>query len=98
MSTQAPVLPVIQPDGGTRSRLVRRAKLLSWLSLIWMTVEGAVGVAAGLVASSVALTGFGVDSVIEGAASIIVIWRFTGGPRPYTRRTGSRGSGLIRCH
>jgi divalent metal cation (Fe/Co/Zn/Cd) transporter len=44
-----------------------------------MTIEGAVGVIAGLVAGSVALTGFGLDSVIEGAASVIVIWRFTGG-------------------
>ena len=44
-----------------------------------MTVEGAVGVIAGLVAGSVALTGFGLDSVIEGAASVIVIWRFTEG-------------------
>lgn len=59
MSTQAPVLPVIQAGDGTRSRLIRRAKLLSWLSLVWMTVEGAVGVTAGLVAGSVALTGFG---------------------------------------
>lgn len=78
MSTQTPVVPVIQPGGGTRSRLVRRAKLLSWLSLAWMTIEGAVGVTAGLIAGSVALTGFGLDSVIEGAASVIVIWRFTG--------------------
>jgi divalent metal cation (Fe/Co/Zn/Cd) transporter len=70
---------VIQGAGRTRARLVRRAKLLSWLSLAWMTVEGAVGVIAGLVAGSVALTGFGLDSVIEGFASVIVIWRFTGG-------------------
>ena len=79
MSTQTQVLPVIQAGGGTRLRLIRRAKLLSWLSLVWMTIEGAVGVIAGLVAGSVALTGFGLDSVIEGAASVIVIWRFTGG-------------------
>jgi divalent metal cation (Fe/Co/Zn/Cd) transporter len=78
VSSQAPSLPVIRA-GGTRSRLVRRAKLLSWLSLVWMTIEGAVGVIAGLVAGSVALTGFGLDSVMEGAASVIVIWRFTGG-------------------
>ena len=35
----------------------------------------------GLVAGSVALLGFGLDSVIEGVASVIVIWRFTGGRR-----------------
>jgi len=52
--------------------------LLSWFSLAWMTIEGAVGVIAGLVAGSVALLGFGLDSAIEGAASVIVIWRFTG--------------------
>jgi divalent metal cation (Fe/Co/Zn/Cd) transporter len=79
VSTQAPTLPVIQSGNRARSRLVRRAKLLSWLSLVWMTMEGTVGVIAGLVAGSVALTGFGLDSAIEGAASIIVIWRFTGG-------------------
>jgi divalent metal cation (Fe/Co/Zn/Cd) transporter len=79
VSTQAPTLPVIQSGDRTRPRLVRRAKLLSWLSLVWMTMEGTIGVIAGLMAGSVALTGFGLDSVIEGAASVIVIWRFTGG-------------------
>lgn len=43
-----------------------------------MTAEGAVGIIAGSVAGSVALTGFGIDSAIEGLASVIVIWRFTG--------------------
>jgi divalent metal cation (Fe/Co/Zn/Cd) transporter len=43
-----------------------------------MTVEGAVGIAAGVAAGSVALIGFGLDSAIEGFASVIVIWRFTG--------------------
>jgi divalent metal cation (Fe/Co/Zn/Cd) transporter len=59
-------------------RLARRVKLLSWLSLAWMTVEGAVAIAAGIVAGSIALVGFGLDSAIEGFASVIIIWRFTG--------------------
>jgi divalent metal cation (Fe/Co/Zn/Cd) transporter len=59
-------------------RLARRVKLLSWLSLAWMTVEGAVAIGAGIVASSIALIGFGLDSAIEGFASVIIIWRFTG--------------------
>lgn len=66
---------------GERDRLIRRAKALSWLSLAWMTVEGAVAIAAALVAGSVALLGFGIDSAIEGVASVIVIWRFTGSRR-----------------
>jgi divalent metal cation (Fe/Co/Zn/Cd) transporter len=69
------------PPAITRARyaeLARRAKLLSWLSLAWMTVEGAVAIAAGIVAGSIALVGFGLDSAIEGFASVIIIWRFTG--------------------
>jgi divalent metal cation (Fe/Co/Zn/Cd) transporter len=58
--------------------LVRRVKLLSWLSLAWMTVEGAIGVTAGILANSIALIGYGLDSTIEGIASIVIIWRFTG--------------------
>ncbi|MEJ7753231.1 MAG: cation transporter [Candidatus Limnocylindrales bacterium] len=72
-----------QPAAGaiTRARyeqLARRVKLLSWASLAWMTVEGAVAITAGIVASSIALVGFGLDSVIEGLASVVIIWRFTG--------------------
>jgi divalent metal cation (Fe/Co/Zn/Cd) transporter len=68
-----PTLP-----GRDRDRLVRRAKQLSWLSLAWMTVEGAVAITAAVAAGSIALLGFGLDSVIEALASVIVIWRFTG--------------------
>src|SRR5450755_466999 len=86
MSTliELPTLPVPAPDGldsGERDRLIGRAKALSWLSLAWMTVEGAVAISAALVAGSVALLGFGIDSAIEGLASVIVIWRFTGSRR-----------------
>ena len=62
-------------------RSIGHAKALSWLSLAWMTVEGAVGITAALIAGSVALLGFGLDSVIEGVASVVVIWRFTGSRR-----------------
>ena len=66
------------PQPRDRDRLIGRAKALSWLSLAWMTVEGVVAITAALVAGSVALLGFGIDSAIEGVASVIVIWRFTG--------------------
>ena len=77
---QLPVLPAA-PPAITRDRyaqLARRVKLLSWLSLTWMTVEGAVAIAAGIAAGSIALVGFGLDSAIEGFASVVIIWRFTG--------------------
>lgn len=82
--TPAPPAPAGPPVAGRdreRERLIGRAKALSWLSLAWMTIEGAVGIAAALIAGSVALLGFGLDSVIEGVASVIVIWRFTGSRR-----------------
>jgi divalent metal cation (Fe/Co/Zn/Cd) transporter len=58
--------------------LARRVRLLSWLSLGAMSVEGIVALAAGVMAGSIALVGFGLDSAIEGFASVIIIWRFTG--------------------
>jgi divalent metal cation (Fe/Co/Zn/Cd) transporter len=54
------------------------AKRLAWASLAWLTIEGTVGVLAGLLAGSIALVGFGLDSAIEGLAGVIVVWRFTG--------------------
>lgn len=59
-------------------QLSKRAKQLSWFSLVYLTLEGSIGVIAGLIAHSVALLGFGLDSAIEGIASVIIIWRFTG--------------------
>jgi len=58
--------------------LARRVRLLSWLSLGAMSVEGIVALVAGIAAGSIALVGFGLDSAIEGFASVIIIWRFTG--------------------
>jgi divalent metal cation (Fe/Co/Zn/Cd) transporter len=58
--------------------LARRAKLLSWASLGYMAVEGLVAITAGIVAGSIALIGFGIDSAIEGFASVVIVWRFTG--------------------
>ena len=76
-----PPAAVTSAESRERDRLIRRAKALSWLSLAYMTVEGAVGITAAILAGSVALLGFGLDSAIEGLASIIVIWRFTGSRR-----------------
>jgi divalent metal cation (Fe/Co/Zn/Cd) transporter len=59
-------------------RAARRARFLSWLSLVWMGAEGAIAIIAGILAGSIALIGFGIDSAIEGVASLVIIWRFTG--------------------
>lgn len=59
-------------------RAASRARLLSWVSLIWMSGEGLIGLVAGVQAQSISLTGWALGSAIEGLASVIVIWRFTG--------------------
>jgi divalent metal cation (Fe/Co/Zn/Cd) transporter len=43
-----------------------------------MALEGLVAIVAGIVAGSIALIGFGIDSAIEGFASVVIVWRFTG--------------------
>jgi divalent metal cation (Fe/Co/Zn/Cd) transporter len=67
----------VTPGSSSWLRLARRAKVLAALTLIWLAIEGAVGVGAGILAGSIALVAFGLDSAIEGLASVIVIWRFT---------------------
>ena len=59
-------------------RTARIARWLAWASLLWMTVEGVLGIAAGVSAGSIALVGWALSSAVEGLASGIVIWRFTG--------------------
>ncbi|MEZ5074177.1 MAG: cation transporter [Solirubrobacterales bacterium] len=67
-----------EPPAADWLQAARRAKALSWLSLIWMGLEGGIAIVAGIAAGSIALIGFGLDSGIEGAASVVIIWRFTG--------------------
>jgi hypothetical protein len=59
-------------------RSARRARQLAGVSLAWLCFEGAATTTAGLLAGSTALLGNGLDGAIEGLASVIVVWRFTG--------------------
>jgi divalent metal cation (Fe/Co/Zn/Cd) transporter len=68
----------VMPGSPQWRRDTRRALRLSWFSLAYMAAEGAVAAIAAILADSVALLGFGLDSVIEGLASVIIVWRFTG--------------------
>jgi hypothetical protein len=68
----------VTPGSPSWLRLSRIAKLLSSVTLVWLGIEGTIGVMAGVMAGSIALVAFGLDSAIEGLASAIVIWRFTG--------------------
>jgi divalent metal cation (Fe/Co/Zn/Cd) transporter len=60
---------------GVRQHLVRRGLVLNYATLGYNSLEGVIAVAAGLAAGSVALVGFGLDSMIEVSASLAAIWR-----------------------
>ena len=60
-----------------RVRLVRRGKRLEWLTIAWNSLEAVVSLAAGLLAGSVSLVGFGFDSLIELASSVTLLWRMS---------------------
>lgn len=59
--------------------LERRTKLLAWGGNAWHVLEFAIAVGAGIAAGSVALVGFGIDSVIEALAGGVIVWLFSGG-------------------
>jgi divalent metal cation (Fe/Co/Zn/Cd) transporter len=91
-------LTVIQTGQVTRSRewhaAARRARLLSWLSLAWMGAEGVIALTAGILAGSIALISFGLDSFIEGFASLVIVWRFTGS-RLHSEKAETRAQKLV---
>jgi divalent metal cation (Fe/Co/Zn/Cd) transporter len=78
VSSQAPRLPIVQAARTKRSRLVWRARALSLLTIAWMTVEAGVAIVAAIAAGSVALLGFGLDSLIELASAGTILWLYTG--------------------
>jgi divalent metal cation (Fe/Co/Zn/Cd) transporter len=79
VTARSPASTVPPPrDVGEWLRLARRARALSWVSLAWMTVEGVVGLIAGLNANALSVIAWAASSFVEGLASMIVIWRFSG--------------------
>ncbi|MDQ2910745.1 MAG: cation transporter [Actinomycetota bacterium] len=79
---ELPLVPTaLQPlpvTGAERETLVRRARLLAWGGNAWHGIEFAIAIAAGLAAGSIALVGFGLDSLIEAGAGAVILWRFAG--------------------
>lgn len=91
---QAPAAAPPRIDRATYERLAERVRLLSWASLAYMAFEGAIAILAGILAGSVALIGFGIDSAIEGFASAIIVWRFTGA-RMFSETAEQRAQKLV---
>lgn len=74
MSTVIHDHPVLLPE--ERSRLGRRAQLLAAASVTYNSVEAVVALAAGAVAGSSALIGFGLDSIVEVSSGLVILWQF----------------------
>jgi divalent metal cation (Fe/Co/Zn/Cd) transporter len=60
-----------------RSSLVVSGKHLEYFTILWHLAEGVISLAAGLASGSLSLVGFGVDSLIELASGVAVLWRMT---------------------
>jgi len=59
-----------------RRRYGRRAQLLAGASVAYNVVEAIIAISAGIVAGSVALIGFGLDSIVEVSSGLIILWQF----------------------
>ena len=70
-----PAMLITEPR---REHLARRARWLLVATVAWNAVEMVVAVAAGIVAGSLALVGFGLDSLIEVFAASVVLWQYRG--------------------
>jgi divalent metal cation (Fe/Co/Zn/Cd) transporter len=60
-----------------RAALVREAFCLEYLTIAWMVIEAAVAIGAAVAAGSITLLAFGIDSLIELASAVVLIWRLT---------------------
>ena len=63
-------------DPTTKARLQRRAQVLAGASVTYNVIEAVIAITAGLAAGSVALVGFGLDSVVEVSSGLIILWQF----------------------
>jgi divalent metal cation (Fe/Co/Zn/Cd) transporter len=73
-----PLSRLAVPPPEQRARLQRQARLLAWGGIGWHFIEFGIALAAGIAASSIALIGFGADSLVEALAGFVVVWLFTG--------------------
>lgn len=75
MSADVQTHPIPLP-ADERDRLGRRAQLLAAASVTYNVIEAVIAIAAGIVAGSVALVGFGLGSVVEVSSGLIILWQF----------------------
>jgi divalent metal cation (Fe/Co/Zn/Cd) transporter len=75
MRRRAPA-PLADPRRRLRQR--RAALGLAWATIAWNCVEAVVAIASGRAADSIALVGFGLNSIVEVGSALVVVWQFGG--------------------
>lgn len=73
-----------------RAIIARRGKILSQITLAYNAAEGVAAIVSGIMAGSIALVGFGIDSVIEVLSSVASLWRLHRDPNPVHRARAER--------
>ena len=68
-----------QTQDALNDAVVRRGRRLEYFTIGWNLLEAAVGIGAGLLAGSIALIGFGIDSLIETSSGAVLLWRLQEG-------------------
>jgi divalent metal cation (Fe/Co/Zn/Cd) transporter len=61
-----------------RARWRRTALVLAWATIAWNSIEAIVAIASGAEAGSIALVGFGLNSIVEVGSALVVVWQFSG--------------------
>jgi divalent metal cation (Fe/Co/Zn/Cd) transporter len=69
----------------TRNEAARRGRRLEYFTIAWNSLEGIVAIVAGLIAGSISLVGFGVDSFIEVTSGAALLWRMSVDAEEYKR-------------
>ena len=60
-----------------RRTIVQRGRGLEYFTIVWNTLEGLIAIAAGVIAGSISLVGFGIDSFIEVTSGAALLWRMS---------------------
>lgn len=82
----------------SRAEYIRAGRNIEYLSIAWTSLEAIVGIAIGMFAGSVALIGFSIDSIIEVASSLVLLWRLTDHPHAEEREATAHrlvGAGFL---